>query len=241
MKAPSVPQMGAGRNPSLRPGPALSGSLCLLSLWGLLGFQPSRWSGYQSTAREEITLYPETRSVQSRLFSSHWDPVPPPPSISSLISRGACFTTETRRQRPPVCAASSRWPWWPAPAPRLAPTHSGGPRAAAHGDGIWAGLGLARPGWRELQLSPMRTSRPNQSKVATVLREITIRWVSLTLQVRERKHSGGEEEQRRKGEGRWAWMRGFGGRSAQPRPAAVPPCLRHLVSPPPCFLVSGNL
>lgn len=41
---------GSRQKPEPRPRPVLSGSLCLLSRWGLLGFQASRWSGYHSTA-----------------------------------------------------------------------------------------------------------------------------------------------------------------------------------------------
>lgn len=52
-------------------------------------------------------------------------------------------------------------------------------------------------------------------------------WDSMTPQVRERKHSQGEKEQRRKRRRRHTQMRRFGPHSAQTRPAAIARCFLH--------------
>lgn len=58
----SVAQMRASRNTSPEPGTATSGSHCTFSLCRVCtASSPSCWSGYQSTAQKEITLYLETR------------------------------------------------------------------------------------------------------------------------------------------------------------------------------------
>ena len=62
-KAPAVfvPQEGSKRNLSPRLGMATSGPLYPVPQSRCLASSPSWWSGYQSPAQEEITLYLEPR------------------------------------------------------------------------------------------------------------------------------------------------------------------------------------
>lgn len=143
--------------------------------------------------------------------------MPPCSSISSLISHCTCFRAESREQSPLCVTPSSCSPSVATPCPRLSVYQRHTPGRPQR---CYLGLAFQGPGcFRNCKCLWLKPAGLIWAQVATILKEITVCWVSFTPQVQERKHSQVKKEQRRKGKGKQAGLGGFGP-SAQARPAA---------------------